>query len=173
MSKICSSSKSGRLDISGPWSGLGLSLLGLSLLPPVPKMFLDEIAYIYGRSWLTQSPLQDFLPHSHFKSYSKMASPAACPMLNSIPEDMLLLIVESIPCSYLPNLALASRKQHRLATPALYRFIEFCPRNAIRLFEADFKYGLPTTLKNLSPSQISLVFNLQKLVDALERKAIL
>jgi hypothetical protein len=28
-------------------------------------------------------------------------------------------------------------------------------------------------LKNLSPSQISLVFNLQKLVDALERKAIL
>jgi hypothetical protein len=100
-----------------------------------------------------------------------MESDPAFSTMSSLSDEILLIIIELIERNYLPAFMKVSRQIRRLGTPVLYRFVQygFPLTSTGKPRPAQLKYGMEGALKYISPSRISVIFDVERFIDTLER----
>ena len=101
-----------------------------------------------------------------------MALAIAYSKLEKLSAEIQLLIIENTERESLPAFILTSRRMHQLATPVLYRFVQCDVPNVRRRRPGppQIKYGMDGSFKHLSPFHISLISDIGRFIETLERR---
>ncbi|KAN0119525.1 hypothetical protein V8E51_001733 [Hyaloscypha variabilis] len=91
--------------------------------------------------------------------------------LRNLSDEILLLIIDNVERTSLPAFIRASHQIHQLGTPVLYRFIEYgFPKIGTRKPGlVQLKYGMEGSLRDICPSRVSVIFDILRFINTLEK----